>query len=59
MAENQNVDHQALETIEDLSEYLSFLSCASEDSELCDPGLHNGIRIASLAARNLTKTENS
>lgn len=42
-----------LESISDLSDFLSFLACASEDEELCHPGLSHSIRLASAAARNL------
>ncbi len=44
-----------LESISDLSDFLSFLACASEDEELCHPGLNHSIRLASAAARNLEK----
>jgi len=46
-----------IDSLEGLSLFLEFLSCASEDQELCHPGLQESIRLASSAAKKLVKAE--
>lgn len=42
-------------TLANLANFLRFLASASENPELCDPGLHQGILQASLTAGQLEK----
>jgi hypothetical protein len=44
-------------TVDNLAALLSFIEAATEDSEICDPGLHQAIKIASATARKLKKFE--
>ena len=37
-------------TIKNLDEFLRFLCAAGEDSEVCDPGLAHGLRLAQSAS---------
>lgn len=42
-------------TLANLADFLRFLASASENPELCDPGLHQAILQASLTAGQLEK----
>lgn len=55
--DSSNIPANKLDDLKDLSEYLEFLSCGSENSELCHPGLHQAIKKASVAAKNLAEAE--
>lgn len=46
-------------TLGNLAQYLRFLACASEDPELCDPGLHQAILIASQTAALLEQKQSN
>ncbi|PUZ90846.1 hypothetical protein DC364_23025, partial [Vibrio vulnificus] len=43
-------------TIKNLDEFLRFLCAAGEDSEVCDPGLAHGLRLAQGASSWLKKS---
>ena len=43
-------------TIKNLDEFLRFLCAAGEDSEVCDPGLAHGLRLAQDASCWIKKT---
>jgi len=42
-------------TVDNLAKLLRFIEAASEDSELCDPGLHQAIKVASATAVQLKR----
>ncbi|HAS6087781.1 hypothetical protein [Vibrio parahaemolyticus] len=44
-------------TLSNLAQYLRFLASASENPEICDPGLHQAILIASQTARELEQKD--
>lgn len=43
-------------TIKNLDEFLRFLCAAGEDSEVCDPGLAHGLRLAQGASSWIKKS---
>jgi len=42
-------------TVDNLAALLRFIEAASEDSEICDPGLHQAIKVASATAVQLKR----
>lgn len=52
MSNNQNhlITDDLSCTIKNLDEFMSFLCAASEDDDMCDPGLAHAIRLASGAS---------